>query len=327
MSRKKILIYSIILITIFLFGLFLYNWIIPKHVDNTVYIRVNKGESLDTVLSKLDKEGIEFSLFFTKLFYKVFPKQINAGDYYFKENFNLIKLSNILKKGFFNGIKITIPEGFRYKEIKERLYRKGLINKEKFEKLFKDKKFINSLGIKSETLEGYLFPETYYFVKENSEKEIIKRMYNLLLEKLKANNLLSEIENSKYNLQEILTIASLVEWEAKIDDERKKIAQVFIKRLEIYKPLESCASIEYALNKHKKKLFKRDLEVESPYNTYKNFGLPPTPINNPGIKSINAVINPADTDYLYFVSKNDGTHVFNESYDKHLEAKRKYQSW
>jgi len=316
----------IVFIVIFIFT-FLYNWFFQKNIDETIYIKVNRGESLEDVLYKMDQKGLNFSHFYAKLYYKLFPKQINAGDYFFKNDLNLINLSEILAQGFLNGIKITIPEGFRFKEIKKRLSKKDLIDETIFQNLFKDEEFINSLGIKSTTLEGYLYPDTYYFVKSNTEKEIIKRMHLQLKEILEKNKLLKKIKDSNFTLKEILTLASLVEWEAQIDKERDIIAQVFIRRLKISKPLESCASIEYALDKHKKKLYREDLKVKSPFNTYENYGLPPTPINNPGIKSIKAVLNPADTDYLYFVSKNDGTHVFSKSYNEHVKAKRKYQSW
>lgn len=327
MSKKNLIKSSIIIIIIIFSILFLYNWIIPHNINNTVYIRIKKGETIDDVLYKLNKKSINFSPFFSKLFYKLFPKEINVGDYYLKGNISFIELSNILKQGFINGIKVTIPEGFTFKEIKNRLRVKQLIDPKKFQNLFKDTDFLQKLGIKSNSLEGYLCPDTYYFVKDNTEKEIIRKMYNLLIKKLNNNNLMVKIKRSKYNLKQILTIASLVEWEAKVDKERPIIAQVFLKRLEISKPLESCASILYALDKHKERLSKQDLKIKSPYNTYETYGLPPTPINNPGLKSIKAVLNPTDTEYLYFVSKNNGTHIFSKSYKNHIIAKRKYQSW
>jgi len=142
--------------------------------------------------------------------------------------------------------------------------------------------------------------------------------------RIKEAGLEERIAASEMTLNEILTLASIIEGEAKTDEERPLIAQVFIKRLKIEQPLESCATIQYALGEHREKLSFRDLEIESPYNTYKNYGLPPTPINSPGIESIKAVLNPSDTDFLYFVSKKDGTHHFSVTYPEHLAAKRKY---
>lgn len=322
MKKKLILVIPIILLFIF-FSLLIYYWIIPMNTSG-VKLSIQKGEYLPVVIKKFNKNDVRLSKVYTKLFYRLFSRQINAGDYYFKSNINLFTLSKILSRGFANGIKVTIPEGFTYNDIIKKLSEKQLIDGDKFKKLYSDKSFIKELGIKSRNLEGYLFPDTYYFDRNNTEQQIIMKMYNNLVDKLEKLNLISKIEKSTFTLNEILTIASLVEWEAKVDSERAIIAQVFLKRLKIYKPLESCATIEYALGEHKEKLSREDLEIKSPYNTYKNFGLPPTPINNPGIKSIRVVLNPADTDYLYFVSKKDGTHEFTKSYKEHLKAKRKY---
>lgn len=322
--KNKIII-SICLFSIALLVLIL-QWFIPIDFKDNTYLKVEKGDSLHIVINKLKNKNINIPEFPLKLYYKLFPKQINRGDYLFKKDINIIKFSKKLSSGFVKGIKITIPEGFTYKKIANRLSLKNIVNKTNFINLYDNKKFIDDLDINSNNLEGYLFPDTYYFDTESSEKDIVIKMYTQLKEMIKKNNLLEKIKNSNYSFNEILTIASLVEWEAKMDKERPIIAQVFIKRLQINKPLESCATIEYALGEHKEKLSNQDLEIKSPYNTYKNYGLPPSPINNPGIESIKAVLNPANTDYLYFVSKNDGTHKFTKNHNQHIKAKRKYKN-
>lgn len=166
-----------------------------------------------------------------------------------------------------------------------------------------------------------MFPDTYQFKKGTSNHEIIDKMLSRFNEIYKSAVFL-EMKNTNYSLDEIITISSIVEEEAKLDIERPIIAKVFYNRLQKNMKLESCATVQYALGTHKSVLYYKDLEVDSPYNTYKYIGLPQGPICNPGKNSIMAALNPADVNYIYFVSKGDGSHYFTNSYDEFLKYKK-----
>jgi UPF0755 protein len=151
-------------------------------------------------------------------------------------------------------------------------------------------------------------------------EKIISIMYNRFEEVVK--DLKDQYEIQDEELDKIITLASIVEKEAEVNEERGKVASVFHNRIKKGIKMESCATVLYAMGKHKDKLYYKDLEIKSPYNTYKNMGLPPGPICSPGIESIKATINPEKTNYLYFVSNNDGTHFFTDNYAEFLKVKK-----
>ncbi len=315
-------------VVVFFIGTLLLSWYRPIKIEGVVYVQIEKGDTGIVVVRKLQRSGIRLSPTMFRLYYKIMPHQINAGDYYLKSPLSIAKLVDILSKGHEQGEKVTVPEGWTYKKITELLEEKGIItDRQQFMVLFDNTEFIRSLGINAPTLEGYVYPDTYYLSKNMKPEDIVKRMYEQLQVKIAAAGLEKSIKESKFTFHELMTLASIVEWEYQAAEEQPIIAQVFLKRLEIGQPLESCATVLYALGKHKNYLLYSDLEVKSPFNTYKVAGLPPTPINSPGIASIQAVLNPAKTDYLYFISKNDGTHYFSKTYEEHLRARKQYPSW
>ena len=171
------------------------------------------------------------------------------------------------------------------------------------------------------TLEGYLFPETYFLDPDATEEEVIERMVAQLREVF-ADSLYPRLDHIGLTFHEAITLASIVEREAAVAEERPIISQVFQRRLRLNRLLESCATVEYALGVHKKRLTNRDLKVESPFNTYRHRGLPPGPIGNPGAAALLATLYPAETDYLYFVARGDGRHAFSRTHTEHARAKR-----
>lgn len=328
-KRSKINWYLIAaVVAVFFVITTVYAWYKPIRFEGVVYLKVEKGDTGVAVVRSLFKSGVRVSPTMFRMYYRIFPQQINAGDYYLKSPVTIASLAKTLSKGREQGEKVTIPEGWTYKKIAELLVEKGIFtDADEFMKYFTDKDFIAGLGIQSTTLEGYLYPDTYYFVKGEKPLSVIQKMHEQLKLKLASSGLDAAIQKSPMTMQEILTLASIVEWEYQVSEEQPIIAQVFLKRLAIKQPLESCATVLYAHGKHKSYLLYSDLEIQSPFNTYKVSGLPPTPINSPSISSIRAVLFPADTDYLYFVSKNDGSHHFSRTYEEHLQARRKYPSW
>jgi UPF0755 protein len=185
----------------------------------------------------------------------------------------------------------------------------------------RDPKLLGRENIPAQNLEGYLYPDTYDFEWGTPPSKAAAAM----LENFRSifdTSWAGKLEGRKLTTHQAVIMASLVEREAQVDSERAIIASVFYNRLRLFRPLESCASIEYILPRHKNtKLTYADLKIDSPYNTYRRVGLPPGPISNPGRASLEAAVFPAKTDYLYFVSRGDGGHIFSKSLQEHIRAK------
>jgi UPF0755 protein len=306
-------------------------WWQPINFGNAE-ITIPKGVNAREIAEYLSTRHIvrdthEF-LFWLKISGK--EKFLKPGTYTLQKYKNPIYLINRLTRGGKLDILVTIPEGLTVFETAEILAEKGIVVKEEFIKYCTDKAFIEKLGLTVSSLEGYLFPDTYAFSTSQSDSVIIQTFIKNLKSHVKKYNI--EDLNS---IRNILIIASMIEKEAKYEDERPIIARVFLNRLSTRRPLESCATVLYVLKARsysenqsskmcKTKLTERDLKIDSPYNTYIHLGLPPGPICSPGESSINSVISPADVNFLYFVSKGDGRHHFSETYKEHLAAKARY---
>lgn len=281
------------------------------------------GTSLRQVGAQLEARGIIRSGFIFETYVRLNPKKrmVKAGRCQLGPGMNLFQIVKELRRGIPGQIRITVPEGLTGKEVADLFSRKGLANRERFLALLQDAEFIGSImgdGWKA-SAEGYLFPDTYNFSLNVTEKEIIAKMLKRFIQVFDA-----EVgDATPQQKRQILIIASIVEEEAKKADERKIIAGIFFNRLRRGYPLQSCATVQYALGRHKKRLYYKDLQIDSPYNTYRYSGLPPGPIASPGLASIRAAVSPAKNDYLYFVAKPDGSHIFSSTYKQHLLAQRK----
>lgn len=255
--------------------------------------------------------------------------QLKAGEYTFLPPLSLPRIVDQLVKGQPEIVKVTVPEGYPLEQIAGLLEEKGIVSKDVFlreaqEGAF-DYPFLADLPTGPARLEGYLFPDTYHLSRNISAHEIIDLMLKRFLQEMESLNYARRAEQVGLTLREALIIASLVEKEAKVDEERPLIAGVIFNRLRRGMPLQIDATVQYALGSHRPKLFYKDLEVDSPYNTYKITGLPPSPIASPGRASLLAAVNPEKTDYLYYVAKPDGTHAFAKTLAEHNANKRKYQ--
>lgn len=245
---------------------------------------------------------------------------LKAGHYTFGPKISFSQVFAELQKGRPEIYKITIPEGYTTKEITRLLKEKGLIKVERFEELLHDRVFLQShlVEFSPQTGEGFLFPDTYEIAKGSTEEEILA----IFLQRFRQ--VWAQVSNGKngsaFSPIELVTLASIVEGEAKVAEERPVIAGVFMNRLRRGLLLQSCATVQYALGERKQRLLYKDLQVDSPYNTYRYKGLPPTPICNPGRASLLAVLEPVQTDYLYFFAKADGSHIFSRTYREHLRA-------
>lgn len=330
-NKLNIFIISVIFFVGLLFSLFI-SIFIPAHLflygKKRVYIIYGSG------LKKISMDLYNNSLIRNKKIFELYVilsgnhKKLKAGEYEFNLRESIFSITNKMIKGDVVSHKIVIPEGSDIYDIAKILSQNKLADSETFIRLTKNTEFLKSIGITYKNAEGFLFPETYNFIKGVNEKTIIKIMYKTFIEKSGI------VPNKIYNVSglslsgyEILKMASIIEKESKLDSERAKIASVFYNRLKSKEPymkrLESCATIRYILQKKKGVLTYQDLKVKSDYNTYIIIGMPPTPICNPGIKSIEAALNPADTKYRYFVVYENGEHTFSETIEEHNAAKYK----
>lgn len=255
-------------------------------------------------------------------------KDLKSGTYVLPKYKNPPFLISKLSEGGRSDITVTIPEGLTIYEIVDILNSYGIVNKDSFILLCKNKEFINQAGFSGMSLEGYLFPDTYSFGHNQTDSQIISQFLKNFKKHIEKHGILEDD-----SILKVLILASLVEKEARIEEERPIIAKVFMNRLQTKRPLESCATVFYALRlndpdkyRDKNTLTTSDLKFKSAYNTYIHTGLPPGPICSPGENSIKAVIHPADVDYLYFVAKGDGHHHFSRTFREHIAAKEKYNA-
>ena len=314
-------------IAIVIFVLFII-WIQPFDLGKQE-VTIPKGATAQDILSILASKHIIRSrnemLLWLRLLNK--EKTLKFGTYELARYKNPLYFIHELSFSAEKEIIVTIPEGLTIDETAAILESRALIDRDIFTKLCADRKFIKELGYDAPTLEGYLFPDTYFFSESQNETTVCR----IILKNFKTH--IRELKlNASDSLRDILVIASLVEKEARFDDERPLIAGVFVNRLRIRRPLESCATVIYALKAsgnprfaNYTALLERDLKFDSPYNTYLHMGLPPGPICSPGARSIQAARQPASTDYLYFVLMDNGRHYFSRSYKEHLAAKDKYR--
>lgn len=274
---------------------------------------VEKGMPLSAVVEALREKRVVSQPFFFKAYVllKQSASKIRAGEYTFPPNLKPDEVLNLLLKGDFATRRITIPEGWSVKEIAKFLASQGLVQ---------EGRFLEKAG----GLEGYLYPDTYEIYKPKDEDEVLAKLTRRF-EEVWSRDFAAQAAARGMSRQEVVTLASIVEKETGKDDERPLIASVFLNRLRLGMPLATDPVVIYGIPNFDGNLTRRHLETPGPYNTYLNAGLPPTPISNPGADAIRAVLNPAPSDYLYFVSRNDGSHQFSRTEAEHLAAVRKYQ--
>ncbi|MBI4179283.1 endolytic transglycosylase MltG [bacterium] len=241
-------------------------------------------------------------------------RRLQAGEYQLSKD-SIRSLTQKLLSGKVHLYRLTVAEGIWATDIVTLLAESGLADRDRLLDLIHDPAFARELlGFDAPGLEGYLFPETYFFSKGMKEDEILRVFVRRFREKTGG---LLESDTA----HAVVTLASLVEREARMDEERALIAGVFLNRLKRRMPLESCPTVEYALGRKKMALSQKDIAVDSPYNTYRRAGLPPGPVANPGLAAIRSVLAPAETRALFFVARGDGRHIFSETLAAHNRAK------
>ncbi len=244
--------------------------------------------------------------------FKNVDSKLKSGSYSVNGINSVFDIIDTLEKGVpSEQITVTIPEGFTVKEIAKRLYENGIIASEK--------SFIKNAS----PMEGYLFPDTYFFTRGESQSKIIETMRKRFIEVL-PKDFNEKVKEKGLTEKQAVVLASIVEKEAKFDSDKPIVASVFLNRLKVNMPLQSDATINYILPQKKSWLSTSDLSIDSPYNTYRYAGLPPGAISNPGLKSLLAVIKAPKTDYYYFLSKPNGETVFEKTLEEHNKDIAKY---
>jgi UPF0755 protein len=252
------------------------------------------------------------------------PTRLKAGEYEFTHGMSLREILQKLEAGRVVTHQITIPEGFTALDIARLLAGEKLVDVDRFMALVADVRFVEGLGVPGNTLEGYLFPDTYRLTRGMGEEEMLQIMVTRFRQAV-PKDLDAQAQRVGLDAHSVVTLASLIEKEARLDSERPLVAAVFYNRLRRNMPLQSDPTAVYGVPGPRRRITTLDLKRKTPYNTYLKAGLPPGPISNPGLASIQAVLDPAPVNYLYFVAKNDGTHYFSRTLAQHAEAVRKYQ--
>jgi len=290
----------------------------------TVYIP--PGSAFVSIAEMLEREGLidNRRLFYLLARIRNVHHDLKAGEYELSGGSTPLELMDKLRRGDVKVHWVTIPEGLNMFEVADRFAARGFVDRDRFVALLSEADFLASLGIEADSAEGYLYPDTYAVTRSAREEDIIRFIVRRFHEEV-SEEMVLEAEKLGYSFYEILTIASLVEKEARVKEEMPLISAVFHNRLKKGMRLQSDPTAIYLVDDFEGRIRRRDLQRPTPYNTYRISGLPPGPICNPGIEAIRAALNPAPVDYLYFVSKNDGTHHFSTYLSDHNRAVIKYQ--
>ena len=289
-------------------------------------IVVSEGTTFRQLASMLEHERLIASQWGFEILGRLTwaDRRIPAGEYALHAGMRPTEILRILRDGHVVHYPVTIPEGYTVAQIASLVDQRGLADKAELLGLAHNQDFIRTQGLDVSSLEGYLFPNTYHVARHATSKEIISTMVADLWQAFTP-ELRARAKDINMSVHQVLTLASVIEKETSVDGERELISAVFHNRLRRKIPLQSDPTVIYGLKAYDGNLRKRDLSSASPYNTYRVRGLPPGPIANPGARSIRAALFPAPTTFLYFVSRNDGTHVFSSTLAEHNRAVNKYQ--
>ncbi|NLM50790.1 MAG: endolytic transglycosylase MltG [Clostridiaceae bacterium] len=327
---------SLILVLILGFGTVLFMFYNQNYQgrDNgeRVTLTIPEGASLATISRILKENGVirsERAFLFAAKLEKAY-QNMKSGTHTLTKDMPYDKIFEVLSNSAQdNGetVKVTIPEGFELRQIADRLEEKGLINKEVFYDVMENEEFDFFVDIprRENRFEGYLFPETYIFKKDAGEKYIIQTMLSQF-EKVFNEEYRKRAQELGMTVDQVVTLASIIEREALGDEDRDLISSVFHNRLKVKSPeylqyLQSCATIQYILKERKPVISVADTIIDSPYNTYMYKGLPIGPISSPGEKAIRAALYPAQSDYYFFKLNQDNKHVFSKTYQEHQRVK------
>jgi UPF0755 protein len=297
--------------------------------DKTARVNLPQGASFGAVTDSLKAHSVIESPFWFKLLAKVrrVERSVHAGMYEFPAGTTPWKALTMLAHGQKAALRFTVPEGLTILDVAGLASERLGIPEDSFIKAARDSAAASALlGMRVPSFEGFLRPETYIVPAETRARELVRIMADGFNAEWQP-GWSARLDTLKMSRLALVTLASIVEGEARADEERETIAGVYHNRLRIGMPLQADPTVQYAIflkrGRRKARLFNKDYEVESPYNTYLNRGLPPGPVNSPSRRSLEAALYPANVRYLYFVARPDGRHVFSRTYGEHLRAIRK----
>lgn len=326
---KTVCLLALIILLVFSAWLSFEFYRVSEGSSTDMFFVVEKGSRVNTIAQNLKERGVISKKWPFLLGYKLFysNKSLKAGEYQFHLPLSPKDILNILIEGSVYLHPITIPEGLTRKEISQHLDSEGFVRREDFWDASTRTEGISSLDEEASDLEGYLFPETYHFPQGTPAKKLTEAMVSQF-KKTFNENWQNRAREIRMSVREVVILASLIEKETSVPEERTLVSAVFHNRLNRGMKLDCDPTIIYALKQQDRftdRLRTKDLRLDSPYNTYLYPGLPPGPICNPGRDAIEAALYPAPENYLYFVSKNDGSHHFSYTLREHLRAVQKYQ--
>jgi UPF0755 protein len=301
-----------------------YPWMVSGKAWGVVEFEVQQGSGAGHVADMLFDRGliVNRDVFVAGAVLLGIDRKFVAGKYVLPPRLNIMSLYEVLQTGQRHLNLVTIPEGLTILETSRVLAEKLDVEAEALKSWGADPELLSELGIAGDSVEGFLFPDTYDIPEETHPRDIVSTMVKRAISTF--DSALAGAESPpELSRNEVFTLASIVEAEVTYLDEAPRVAAVFLNRLRVGMPLQADPTVAYALGERKQRITYRDLEVESPYNTYMHGGLPPGPICSPGENSIAAVLNPRlPSKEMYFVARGDGRHVFSETIDEHIRAKR-----
>jgi UPF0755 protein len=295
--------------------------ITPRTPARPLMIDIKPGMSAWQISGELEKQGIISDRTMFMVFAVITGKvtRLQAGSYVFEGTHYPFDIISILFRGRTLKYRITIPEGSNIYDVGAIVAETGLLDKDEFVRIASSQSTTEFFGIDAPTMEGFLYPDTYFLAPHMTSLEITAKMVNRFNEAC-PRNIRQRCQELGMSMPEVITLASIVQKEAVAAGEKPVIASVFYNRLRQNMPLQSDPTAVYGIDGFRRKIVPEDLRRDSPYNTYRNQGLPPGPICSPDAKSIQAALYPARTGYLFFVSKGNGTHYFSRSYQEHARA-------
>lgn len=329
-NKVAIVLSVIVFLILVISGFFLFFNSPPPAFKSETGFSVEKGESAMAVGSRLEKSGLIRNSGLFYFFARLSGKNVKAGNYFFKAPVSMMEIFTVLTEGLQEVVSVTIPEGLTARKTALLLKENDVISDTgEFLDCIKDPVLLKNLGIPSDSAEGFLFPETYNFYKFMDSQDVVSMMVREFFTILDSID--PSIAGDADKLRETVVLASIIEREYQIPEEAPVISGVFHNRLDINMRLQSCATVEYIITEifnkpHPNFLTYDDIEIDNPYNTYVNWGLPPGPVSNPGKIALDAAVHPDDNDFLYFrlVDVDTGRHYFSKSLTEHNNASAEF---
>ncbi|MBA4313228.1 MAG: endolytic transglycosylase MltG [Chlorobiaceae bacterium] len=322
-TLRIVIFIGIVGISLFAYGVL---WA-PNNFEGDKILIVSKGQTFGEVADSLKNTGIIRSVFLFKIAGKLTASttKLQIGKYRFKGGASNSEIIDNIQNGrTAETITVLIREGLRATTQAQIFSQKLGIDSSRFMELMEDKSFAKSLRVDAHNLTGYLMPKTYKFYWQTGEEEIIRTLVAEFWNEFDS-SMIRQMNRRKMTMNEVLTMASIIELETRIDTERAIVAGVYYNRLQRRMRLQADPTVQFAIGGTPRRLHYSDLDYDSPYNTYKNYGLPPGPINNPGKTSILAALYPLRHKYLYFVATGEGGHRFTTSFSEHQKAIKDYR--